>query len=95
MTDPDRPVAIVTGGSRGIGRETVSRLASDGFAVTVVYAGRAADADAAVEEITAGGGRAIAVQADIADEQAVAAVFDRTEQEFGGVDVVVNAAGLM
>jgi 3-oxoacyl-[acyl-carrier protein] reductase len=88
-------VAIVTGGSRGIGRETVSRLAADGFAVAVVYAGRAADADAAVEEVTAKGGRAIAVQADVADEQAVAALFDRTEQEFGGVDVVVNAAGVM
>ena len=88
-------VAIVTGGSRGIGRETVSRLAADGFAVAVVYAGRAADAAAAVEEVTAKGGRAIAVQADIADEQAVIALFDRTEQEFGGVDVVVNAAGLM
>jgi 3-oxoacyl-[acyl-carrier protein] reductase len=88
-------VAIVTGGSRGIGRQTVSRLAADGFAVAVVYAGRAADADAAVEEVTAKGGRAIAVQADVADEQAVAALFDRTEQEFGGVDVVVNAAGVM
>jgi 3-oxoacyl-[acyl-carrier protein] reductase len=88
-------VAIVTGGSRGIGRETVSRLAADGFAVAVVYAGRAADADAAVEEVTAKGGRAIAVQADVADEQAVAALFDRTEQELGGVDVVVNAAGVM
>jgi NAD(P)-dependent dehydrogenase (short-subunit alcohol dehydrogenase family) len=90
-----RRVAIVTGGSRGIGRETVSRLAADGFAVTVVYAGRAAEADAAVEEVTGKGGRAIAVQADVADEQAVATVFDRTEQEFGGVDVVVNAAGVM
>jgi 3-oxoacyl-[acyl-carrier protein] reductase len=88
-------VAIVTGGSRGIGRETVSRLAADGFAVTVGYAGRAAAADAAVEEVAAKGGRAIAVQADVADEQAVAALFDRTEQEFGGVDVVVNAAGVM
>ncbi|WP_184816589.1 SDR family oxidoreductase [Actinophytocola algeriensis] len=90
-----RRVAIVTGGSRGIGRQAVSRLAQDGFAVVVVYAGRAADADAAVEEVTAKGGRAIAVQADVADEQAVAALFDRTEQEFGGVDVVVNAAGIM
>ncbi|MBB4912619.1 3-oxoacyl-[acyl-carrier protein] reductase [Actinophytocola algeriensis] len=85
----------MTGGSRGIGRQAVSRLAQDGFAVVVVYAGRAADADAAVEEVTAKGGRAIAVQADVADEQAVAALFDRTEQEFGGVDVVVNAAGIM
>jgi 3-oxoacyl-[acyl-carrier protein] reductase len=94
MTETQR-VAIVTGGSRGIGRQTVSRLAQDGFAVVVVYAGRTADAEAAVEEVTGKGGRAIAVQADIADEQAVAAAFDRTEQEFGGVDVVVNAAGIM
>ncbi|HEX6360019.1 SDR family oxidoreductase [Actinophytocola sp.] len=88
-------VAIVTGGSRGIGRETVSRLAADGFAVVVGYAGRAADADAAVDEVTAKGGRAVAVQADVADEQAIATLFDRAEQEFGGVDVVVNAAGVM
>jgi 3-oxoacyl-[acyl-carrier protein] reductase len=88
-------VAIVTGGSRGIGRETVSRLAADGFALVVVYAGRSADAQAAVEEVTAKGGRAVAIQADIADEQAVSGVFDRAEQEFGGVDVVVNAAGVM
>ena len=94
MTETQR-VAIVTGGSRGIGRETVSRLAADGFALVVVYAGRSADADAAVEEVTGKGGRAIALQADIADEQAVSAVFDRAEQEFGGVDVVVNAAGVM
>ncbi|MFI7676261.1 SDR family oxidoreductase [Actinophytocola sp. NPDC049390] len=94
MNDTQR-VAIVTGGSRGIGRQTVSRLAQDGFAVVAVYAGRAADADAAVEEVTAKGGRAIAVQADVADEQAVAALYDRTEREFGGVDVVVNAAGVM
>jgi 3-oxoacyl-[acyl-carrier protein] reductase len=88
-------VAIVTGGSRGIGRETVSRLAADGFAITVVYAGRSAAAEAAVDEVTTKGGRAIAVQADVADEQAVTTLFDRTEQEFGGVDVVVNAAGVM
>lgn len=94
MTETQK-VAIVTGGSRGIGRQTVSRLAQDGFAVAVVYAGRTADAEAAVEDVTGKGGRAIAVQADIADEQAIAAVFDRTEQEFGGVDVVVNAAGIM
>lgn len=94
MNDTQR-VAIVTGGSRGIGRETVTRLAADGFAVVVVYAGRTADAEAAVGEVTGKGGRAVAVQADIADEQAVAAVFDRAEREFGGVDVVVNAAGVM
>ncbi|MFF4257801.1 SDR family oxidoreductase [Streptomyces sp. NPDC001663] len=94
--DPSRPrVAIVTGGSRGIGRQTVSRLAADGFAVVVGYAGGAEPAEAAAKEITAAGGRAVAVQADVADEQAVAALFDRAESEFGGVDVVVHTAGRM
>ena len=78
MTETHR-VAIVTGGSRGIGRQTVSRLAQDGFAVVVVYAGRTADAEAAVEDVTGTGGRAIAIQADIADEQAMTAVFDRAQ----------------
>ncbi|MDH6484408.1 SDR family oxidoreductase [Streptomyces sp. SAI-127] len=90
----DQPrVAIVTGGSRGIGRATVSRLAAEGFAVVVGYAGNRDLAQAAVKEVTAAGGRAIAVQADVADEQEVAALFDTTESEFGGVDVVVHAAG--
>jgi 3-oxoacyl-[acyl-carrier protein] reductase len=88
-------VAIVTGGSRGIGRQTVTRLARDGFAVVVAYAGRTADAEAAVAAVVDAGGRAIAVQADVADEAAVAALFDRAEQEFGGIDVVVHAAGVM
>jgi 3-oxoacyl-[acyl-carrier protein] reductase len=88
-------VAVVTGGSRGIGRETALRLANDGFAVVVNYAGNQTEAQSAVEEITAAGGRAIEVRADVADENAVAAMFDRVEQEFGGVDVVVHAAGVM
>jgi 3-oxoacyl-[acyl-carrier protein] reductase len=88
-------VAIVTGGSRGIGRAVVTRLAQDGFAVVINYAGNQAEAEAAVKEITTAGGRAIAVQADVADETAVAVLFDRAEAEFGGVDVVVNAAGRM
>ncbi|MFC3452531.1 SDR family oxidoreductase [Amycolatopsis speibonae] len=88
-------VAIVTGGSRGIGRESAERLASDGFAVVVVYGGNKDEAQAAVEAITAEGGQAVAVQADVADEHAVAAVFDTAEKAFGGVDVVVHAAGTM
>ncbi|MEU1662092.1 SDR family oxidoreductase [Streptomyces sparsogenes] len=88
-------VAVVTGGSRGIGRETVSRLAADGYAVVVGYAGNRALAEAAVQEVTAAGGRAIAVQADVADEQQVAALFDAAEAAYGGVDVVVHAAGRM
>ncbi|MGW4829358.1 SDR family oxidoreductase [Amycolatopsis japonica] len=88
-------VAIVTGGSRGIGRESAERLASDGFAVVVVYGGNKDEAQAAVDAITGRGGQAIAAQADVADEQAVAAVFDTAEETFGGVDVVVHAAGIM
>lgn len=88
-------VAIVTGGSRGIGRQTAQRLAADGFAVVINYARNDAEANAAVEAVTAAGGRAVAARADVADEQAVAAMFDLAEQTFGGVDVVVNAAGRM
>lgn len=88
-------VAIVTGGSRGIGRETAARLGRDGYAVVVTYSGSAADADLAVKEVQQAGGRAIAVQADVADEHAVAALFDQAEEAFGGVDVVVHAAGIM
>ncbi|MGA6161027.1 SDR family oxidoreductase [Amycolatopsis magusensis] len=95
MSSTEQRVAIVTGGSRGIGRETAERLAADGMAVVVVYAGNQAEADAAVENITARGGRAIAAQADVADERAVGAVFDQAEAVFGGVDVVVHAAGRM
>ncbi|MEV0264719.1 SDR family oxidoreductase [Streptomyces sp. NPDC050617] len=88
-------MAVVTGGSRGIGRATVSRLAADGFAVVVGYAGNRELAEAAVKEVTAAGGRAVAVRADVADERQTAALFDTAESEFGGVDVVVNAAGRM
>ncbi|MFH9174346.1 SDR family oxidoreductase [Streptomyces albogriseolus] len=89
---PER-VAVVTGGSRGIGRAVSLQLARDGLAVVVNYTRDAASAEETVKAITADGGRAIAVRADVADEHAVAALFDRAEQEFGGVDVVVNAAG--
>ncbi|PWR12651.1 3-ketoacyl-ACP reductase [Micromonospora acroterricola] len=88
-------VAIVTGGSRGIGRQVVERLAAEGYAVVVNYRGNQAEADAAVQAARAAGGEAIAVAADVADETAVAALFDTAEQEYGGVDVVVNAAGMM
>lgn len=88
-------VAIITGGSRGIGRVSAERLAADGTAVVLVYAGNKAEADSAVEEIKAAGGQAIAAQADVADENAVAAAFDLAAETFGGVDVVVHAAGVM
>ncbi|MFI1755769.1 SDR family oxidoreductase [Streptomyces sp. NPDC020571] len=94
-TVADARVAIVTGGSRGIGRAVARKLAEDGLAVVVNYAHGAAAADETVAGITGAGGRALAVQADVAEEKEVAALFDRAEEEFGGVDLVVNAAGRM
>lgn len=94
-SSPTLRVAVVTGGSRGIGRETAERLAADGFAVVVNYAGNEAEADKAVAAITEKGGQAVAVRADVADESEVAALFDAAENTYGGVDVVVHAAGVM
>jgi 3-oxoacyl-[acyl-carrier protein] reductase len=88
-------VAVVTGASRGIGHAIALRLAADGVAVVVGYAGNHEAAEKVVAEITAAGGRAVAVAADVADETAVAGMFDTAEREFGGVDIVVNAAGRM
>ncbi|MDQ3946897.1 MAG: SDR family oxidoreductase [Actinomycetota bacterium] len=88
-------VAIVTGGSGGIGRVTAERLAADGQKVAIVYAGNDVTAKSVVEDITAAGGSAIAIKADVADETAMAEAFDTVEREFGGVDVVVHAAGIM
>ncbi|MFF2364976.1 SDR family oxidoreductase [Streptomyces sp. NPDC058122] len=88
-------VAIVTGGSRGIGRESAERLAREGYAVVVNYAGNAAEADKAVAAIAEAGGQAVAFRADVAEEAEVAALFDTAEKTFGGVDVVVHAAGVM
>lgn len=88
-------VAVVTGGSRGIGRACAERLAGDGCAVVLNFASNAAEADSAAEQIRGAGGMALTAQGDVADESAMAAVFDRAEREFGGVDVVVHAAGRM
>lgn len=92
MSVVDPRVAVVTGGSRGIGRQVVRWLAAEGHAVVVGYADDADQAALAVKEIVEAGRRAIAVRADVSDETAVAALFDRAEREYGGVDVVVHAA---
>jgi 3-oxoacyl-[acyl-carrier protein] reductase len=86
---------VVTGASRGIGRAVALRLARDGFAVVVNYAGAADKAAEVVEQITSRGGRAVAVQADVADAAGVARLFDRAEQAHGKIGVVVNSAGIM
>lgn len=93
--DQARRVAIVTGGSGGIGRVVANRLANDGFAIVLNYGGNTARADDAVAEITGRAGVAIALKADVADETAVAALFDTAEKTYGGIDVVVHAAGVM
>ena len=87
--------AIVTGASGGIGRAVAKRLADDGFAVVVNYAGNAARADDVVAEITAAGGRALSVQADVASAPDVARLFKQAGDAFGKSDVVVHCAGIM
>jgi len=88
-------VAIVTGASRGIGAAIAERLAADGFTVVVNYAGGTEPAEALVRKIEQAGGRALAAQADVADPAAVKRLFDSAEAAFGGVDVLVNNAGIM
>ena len=94
-TAHDTRVALVTGGSGGIGRAVAERLGADGFAVAVHHAGNAERAKEAAAAVEAAGGRSLVVGGDVADEQAVAAMFDEVERAFGGVDVVVHTAGIM
>jgi 3-oxoacyl-[acyl-carrier protein] reductase len=94
MMDWRNQVAVVTGGARGLGRATARLLAQRGAAVCVNYAARADAAEALVAEITAAGGRAIAVAADVADAAAVAAMVARTESKLGPVTILVNNAGM-
>jgi len=88
-------IAIVTGSSRGIGAAIAERLAGDGFTVVINYAGKAAEAEALAAKIEEAGGRALTHKADVSDPEAVRRMFDAAETAFGGVDVLVNNAGIM
>jgi len=94
MNNEER-VAIVTGASRGIGRAIAIKLAGSGFAVVVNHASSAVDAEQVVGAITAAGDRGLAVQADVTSADEVRRLFDTAVRAFGGVDVLVNNAGLM
>src|SRR5262245_59373554 len=94
MNDTNK-VAIVTGGSRGIGAAIATRLAADGFTVVINFAGNVKEAETLVAKIEAAGGRATPAQADVSDPAAVARMFDAAQAAFGGVDVIVNNAGIM
>ena len=95
MTDKTMKVAIVTGASRGIGAAIAERLARDGFAVVVNYSANAGPAEAVVGKIKANGGSALAVRADVSDSGSIKAMFDASEKAFGGIDALVNNAGIM
>ncbi|OBH15614.1 3-oxoacyl-ACP reductase FabG [Mycolicibacter terrae] len=86
--------ALVTGGSRGIGRETVRRLAADGAAVAFTYSASATDAEKLVAEVAANGGKAVAIKADSADPAQITAAVEQAVAELGGLDVLVNNAAV-
>ncbi|EKZ4625334.1 SDR family oxidoreductase [Listeria monocytogenes] len=91
----NKRVAFILGGSGGIGKVVVQKLVEQNFAVAVHYAGNKAKAEALVENIVKSGGEAISVGGDVADEAQMIHAFDFIESQFGGIDVVVNTAGIM
>ncbi|WP_431320190.1 SDR family oxidoreductase [Rhizobium sp. YTU87027] len=91
----ENKVALVTGASRGIGAAIAERLARDGFTVVVNYSGNMALAEELVKKIEQSGGKALTAQADVSNPEAVRRMFDAAEAAFGGIDVLVNNAGIM
>lgn len=88
-------VALVTGGSRGIGKAIVKAFAAEGAKVALVYRGSQAAAEALVQEIAAAGGTALALQADVTKLEAAQQVAERVEKEWGRLDILVNNAGVI
>jgi 3-oxoacyl-[acyl-carrier protein] reductase len=95
MTNQTNRVAIVTGASRGIGAGVAERLAADGLTVVINYSGDVKSAEALARKIEGKGGRALTAKADVSNPNAVRGMFDAAEAAFGGVDVLVNNAGIM
>jgi 3-oxoacyl-[acyl-carrier protein] reductase len=94
MKKLDGKIAVVTGGSKGIGAEIAKHLAAEGAAVVVNYASSKEGADLVVDEITSAGGKAIAVQANVAKKADIERLFAETQQVFGRLDILVNNAGI-